>query len=110
MTRVALEILEAIKQAEQAADTIVREAQQSARDMIAAAERSGAQRRREAGVKSREQYLALLDARREAVTGRLAEAAQQLHSQRLEAMASARQLLPEAAKLIVNKVLSDGDR
>lgn len=106
----ALEILDTIRQAEQQAEALTQEAQQQARELIAAAEQSGAQRRREGGIKSRERLQALLDERRGQVETALRQESAALLQTRQAQLAAARERLPQAAELIVSRVLSDGHR
>lgn len=106
----ALEILKTIRQAEEQAEALAQEAQQQARELIAAAEQSSAQRRREGGVRNHERLQAMLDERRGQVQAALREEAGALMNARRAQMEAARARLPQAAELIVKRVLEDGSR
>lgn len=106
----ARDVLEKIRLAEQQADELVRDAQQSARDMIEQAERSCRERERDGELKSRERYRTLLKERRAQVEQAIAQEAETLRVQREQQLGDCRAKLPQAAELILQRVLADGNR
>ncbi len=106
----ALEVLEAIKQAEQRGEALVREAQQNARDMIEQAERSCRERERQGEMDSRARHRELLEQRRQQVEQAIREDAEALDAKRQGQLTACREKLPQAAALIVKRMTADGHR
>lgn len=106
----AREVLDAIRQAEAEAQRLTQEAQQSAREMVSAAEKSCRDRERQADQARAATKLKLVEeegrAFREGIEAKLPEI-KALREKQLEA---ARAKLPQAADYIVQKVLGDGNR
>jgi len=93
-----------------AADYATWQAQQSAREMVDRAEKACRDREREGEAKSRALYRQLLEERRAAAQQQIDQELSGLAKGREEKLAAVRQLLPQAADLIVQRVLSNGSR
>ena len=106
----ALEVLQAIHLAEQKAEEITNDAQKSAREMIDLAQKSSSERLRESERVNRETFNQLLTQRRQAVEADLARESETAKAARLLQLDEARKLLPQAAQMIMNKVLTDAHR
>jgi len=106
----ALEVLQAIHLAEQRAEEITGEAQKRAREMIDLAQKSSGERLRDSERTNRETFSRLLAQRRQAVEASLAQEGEAVQAARQTQLKEARKLLPQAAELIVKKVLADAHR
>lgn len=104
----ALEILEHIKEAEQRAEQATLEAQQSAREMVDRAEKACRDREREGEAKSRALYRQLLEERRTAAQQQIDQQQAELARAREDKLAAVQRLLPQAADLIVQRILNHG--
>lgn len=106
----ALEVLQAIHLAEQKAEEITGDAQKSAREMIELAQKSSNERLRDSERRNRETFSRLILERRRSVEAGLAREGEALQAARLTQLDEARKLLPQAAEIIVSKVLTDAHR
>ena len=106
----ALEVLQAIHLAEQKAEEITGDAQKSAREMIDLTQKSSGERLRDSERVNRETFNHLLAQRRQAIEADLTQESEAEKVARLMQLEEARKLLPQAAQMIVNKVLTDAHR
>ena len=106
----ALEVLQAIHLAEQMAEGITGEAQKSAREMIDLAQKSSSERLREGERINRETFNSQIAQRRQAIEAALVKKSEDEKATRLLQLEEARKLLPQAAQIIMNKVLTDAHR
>ncbi len=106
----ALELLEAVKKAEEAADALRRGAAEQARDMVKSVEEATFESARQATAEMRAAYQEQMNACRLAVEAAIAGKAgkKQAELSELRRIASAR--APKAAALIVERVLGHGNR
>ena len=106
----ALELLEAVKKAEEAADAIRRDAAEQARDIVKSVEEATIESGRQAAAELRASYQETMNACRtdieQAIAGNAGK--KQAELAQLRALASSR--MEEAAALIVERVLGHGDR
>jgi vacuolar-type H+-ATPase subunit H len=106
----ALEVLQAIHLAEQKAEEITGEAQKSAREMIDLAQKSSSERLRDSERVNRETFNSLIAQRRRAIEVALIKESETEKAARLLQLEEACKLLPQAAQMIMNKVLTDAHR
>ena len=106
----ALELLEAVKAAEEAADAIRRDASEQARDIVKSVEEATIESARLAAAEMRASYQETMNACRAEIERAIAGNAgkKQAELSQLRAQASSR--AEEAASLIVERVLGHGDR
>ena len=105
-----MELLDAVRAAEEKADGIRREAAEQARETIKAAEEALLAQEREASAALRADYQARMKAREAAVTDTVAGQAAEKRRE-LEAYAqAARARMPQAVEWIAERVLQHGNR
>lgn len=106
----SLEVLESIQAAEQKAESIRHKAQQEARDMLKSVEGACAARERSAAVQLRSLYQTLLDDRRKQVEEKLDAVRLKKSAERAAFISKAETHLDEAASVIFERVIKNGDR
>lgn len=106
----AFEIMDRIRKAEEEADKLRQDAQRKGRDIVQASEEAVAADERSADKEIREIYNRSLQERREQVEQMIEDNRQKLAAVRESAHLQALSRVPEAARYIVERVLSDGHR
>lgn len=106
----ALKLLDDIRQAEENADKMVKNAQREARDVVKAAQESIIADERRANASIREEYQAVLARKRRAVDEDIRLHANEKQRAIRETVQQAEKKLPEAANAIFERVLSNGNR
>ena len=106
----AVKLLEQIRMAEQAAEQMRHDAQREAREMIKASEEASAHARRDADLNARTLYRKEMARNEQRVSEELRSAAHVQEAQRRQVVERARTRIPDAAKLIAERILSDGHR
>ncbi len=105
-----MELLDAVRAAEEKADGIRREAAERARETIKSAQEAQLERERQASAALRADYQARMKAREAAVTEAIAGQAAEKRRE-LEAYAqAARARMPQAVEWITERVLQHGNR
>lgn len=106
----AQELFQAVHTAEEAADRIVQEAQQKARDLIKETEADIKAGERKASLAHRAKYQSILEDKRQAVAKRLEDQRPQAEKEQREALDAARQKLGQASQMIFERIWNDGNR
>lgn len=106
----ALKLLDEIRQAEENADKMVKNAQREARDIIKAAQEDILTQERRANVEIREEYQAVIAKKRRAVEEDIRLHANEKRRAIRDITQMAEGRLDKAADAIFERVLSNGDR
>jgi len=106
----AIKLLDDIHAAEDAAEQLVHDAQHEAREMVKGTQEAVLANERDAAARLREEYQKILAEKRAAVEEDIRKNAND-KQKAAEALAEkAREKLPDAAKAIFERVMSDGNR
>lgn len=106
----AFEIMDSILLAEKKADEVRQNAQTQGREIIKACEEACALEEKASEQELSARYTARMDERRRQVESMIASKAKDQEKAVAAALAEAEGLLPKAARMIAERVLSDGDR
>jgi vacuolar-type H+-ATPase subunit H len=104
------ELYQAVHNAEEAADRIVQEAQQQARDLIKETEAEIKAGERKAALAQRAKYQSILEEKRQAVEKQIEDRRPQADKAQRERLDAARAKLEQAAQMIFERIWNDGDR
>lgn len=106
----ALEILKQIEQAEGKAEGMRQDAQRDAREMLKSVEEACVIGERQAAAEQRAMAQSMLEEARSTTSRRLDAEAEKVAASREKAMAEARTRLSDAANLIFERVVGNGNR
>ena len=106
----AVQLLEQIRQAEEAAEQLRQQAQREAREIVKASEEASAHARRDAEQGVRTHYREQMDAQKLRIQEELAQAGHALQAAQQEEIDKARARIPQAAQRISERILAHGDR
>lgn len=104
------ELYQAVHKAEEAADRIVQEAQQKARDLIKETEAEIKAGERKAALAHRAKYQSILEEKRKTVEKQIEDQRPQAEKKQLETLDAARAKLEQASQMIFERIWNDGDR
>ncbi|HNW85833.1 MAG TPA: hypothetical protein PKJ47_02690 [Candidatus Limiplasma sp.] len=106
----AREVFDAVQTAENQADQLIQDAQRDARELLKATEAEITDNERKSAQEHRAMYQNLLDSRRAQVSERLTQTQAADDAAQNQELAQAGERLQQVAKLIVERVLDDGNR
>ncbi len=106
----AVKLLEEIRRAEEAAEQMRHDAQREAREMIKASEEASAHARRDADLNARARYREEMAGAQQRFLEELKRLGSAQEQERAHAAQAARARIPDAAKLIAERILADGHR
>ena len=106
----AREVFDAVQTAENQADQLIQDAQRDAREMLKVTEAEIADSERKSAQEHRATYQNRLDSRRAQVSERLTQTQAADDAAQKQGLAQAGERLQQVAKLIVERVLDDGNR
>ncbi len=106
----AQELFQAVHKAEEAADRIMQDAQQKARDLIKETEAEIKAGERKAALAHRAKYQSILEEKRQAVEKRIEDQRPQAEKEQRETLDAARAKLEQASQMIFERIWNDGNR
>ena len=106
----AQEVFEAVQAAENKADHLLQDAQQSARELIKQTEAEITAQERSIALEHRALYQSILDQKRVSVQDQLAAGHEAVLKRQDADLAQARDRLDQAAQLVFERVWNDGNR
>ena len=106
----AIELLEAVRKAEDSADQIRRDALEQAREMVKSVEEATLENARLAAAELRSVYQTKMNEYRGAMEAKIAQSAGEKQAELSQLRQAAAARLPQAASLIVERILGHGDR